>query len=98
MAGYDFPEPNTQHLLEVSAVEAMYKTLTESREKMTVVAIGPLTNVALLLREHHDIKAKIAEIVWMGGAIGRGNFGALSEFNIVIDREAANLSLKVGYH
>lgn len=96
MAGYDFPEPDLKNLLATTAVEATYQTLKQSEEKITIVAIGPLTNIALLLREHPEIKEKIAEIVLMGGALGRGNFGVLSEFNIAIDPEAAKIVFESG--
>ncbi|GKX57903.1 ribonucleoside hydrolase RihC [Leminorella grimontii] len=96
MEGYEFPEPNRGNLLNITAVQAMYQTLKESEEKITIVAIGPLTNVALLLREYPEIKGKIAEIVLMGGALGRGNFGVLSEFNIAVDPEAAKIVFESG--
>lgn len=96
MEGYEFPEPNRGNLLNITAVQAMYQTLKESEEKITIVAIGPLTNVALLLREYPEIKEKIAEIVLMGGALGRGNFGVLSEFNIAVDPEAAKIVFESG--
>ncbi|WP_347252961.1 ribonucleoside hydrolase RihC [Leminorella grimontii] len=96
MEGYEFPEPNRGNLLNITAVQAMYQTLKESEEKITIVAIGPLTNVALLLREYPEIKGKIGEIVLMGGALGRGNFGVLSEFNIAVDPEAAKIVFESG--
>jgi len=96
MDGYEFPQGNKENLLEISAVEAMYQVLKTAQEKITIVAIGPLTNVALLLREYPQIKEKIEEIVVMGGALGRGNFGILSEFNMAIDPEAAKIVFESG--
>lgn len=96
MDGYDFPDPKTENLLKISAVQAMYQELSTSEERITLVAIGPLTNIALLLREYPEIRAKIEEIVLMGGALGRGNFGVLSEFNIAIDPEAAKIVFESG--
>ena len=96
MAGYEFPAPNMDNLLDMTAVEAMHKTISESQEAITIMAIGPLTNVALLLREYPDIKQKIKEIVLMGGALGRGNFGILSEFNFGVDPEAAKIVFESG--
>ena len=96
MAGYEFPTPNRSCLLEESAVEAMHRTLMASAEKMTIIAIGPLTNIALLLKTHPEVKERIEELVLMGGALGRGNFGILSEFNIAIDPEAAKIVFESG--
>ncbi|EUJ37120.1 ribonucleoside hydrolase RihC [Brochothrix campestris] len=96
MDGYDFPAPATHLLLEETAVQAMYRELLSADEPMTIVAIGPLTNVAMLLREFPLAKDKIAEIVLMGGAIGRGNAGVLAEFNIFVDPEAADIVFRSG--
>jgi inosine-uridine nucleoside N-ribohydrolase len=56
---------------------------------VTLVPIGPLTNVALLLARHPGAAAKLARVVLMGGAIAEGNMTASAEFNIWIDPEAA---------
>lgn len=96
MAGYEFPAPTRDCLLEETAVAAMYRTLMASTEKMTIIAIGPLTNIALLLKTYPEVKEKIEELVLMGGALGRGNFGILSEFNIAIDPEAAKIVFESG--
>jgi inosine-uridine nucleoside N-ribohydrolase len=53
----------------------------------TLVAVGPLTNVALMLARHPDAKPK--RIVLMGGAIGVGNVTPAAEFNVWADPEAA---------
>ncbi|MHA6627601.1 nucleoside hydrolase [Pseudonocardia sichuanensis] len=57
------------------AVETMAAALRASAEPVTLVPIGPLTNVALLLAVHPDLTSKIARIVWMGGSLGAGNTG-----------------------
>jgi pyrimidine-specific ribonucleoside hydrolase len=61
--------------------------LTTAAQPLTLVAIGPLTNVALLLARQPD--ARIARIVLMGGAIGVGNVTSAAEFNVWVDPEAA---------
>ena len=60
-----------------------------SRSPLTLVALGPLTNVALLLARHPDAAARIDRIVLMGGAVAEGNMTASAEFNIWTDPEAA---------
>ncbi len=56
---------------------------------VTLVPIGPLTNIALLLAAHPDVKPRIARIVAMGGAFSGGNTTEAAEFNIHCDPEAA---------
>lgn len=96
MDGYDFPLPDKSNLLKEHAVEAMRKTIMESKEKITIVPIGPLTNIALLLKTYPEVKNKIEEIVLMGGSAGRGNRGVMSEFNIATDPEAAQIVFSSG--
>lgn len=58
-------------------------------EPITLVAIGPLTNIALLLTQYPECVFNIRRLVIMGGSAGRGNFTPNAEFNIAIDPEAA---------
>ena len=61
-----------------------------SPEPVTVAAIGPLTNLALLLRVFPDAAARIGRLVVMGGSAWRGgNVTAAAEFNVWADPEAA---------
>jgi len=55
----------------------------------TLLAVGPLTNVALLLARHPDVAAAIERIVVMGGARTAGNVTTAAEFNVFVDPEAA---------
>ncbi len=83
------PEP-------VHAVELLRRTLVESTEPVTVISLAPLTNVALLLRTHPEVRDRIARIVMMGGAVGTGNATAAAEFNVWHDPEAAAIVLGDG--
>ncbi|OED58924.1 ribonucleoside hydrolase RihC [Acholeplasma laidlawii] len=96
MDGYDFEAPDTSVLLEEHAVEAMRRTILASSEKITLVPIGPLTNIALLLSTYPEVKPHIEEIVLMGGSSIRGNYGVYSEFNIGFDPEAAKIVFESG--
>jgi inosine-uridine nucleoside N-ribohydrolase len=77
-------EPVPEH-----AVDFLATRLRESDERVTLVPLGPLTNVALLLERHPDAAERIARVVLMGGAIWEGNQTPSAEFNIWIDPEAA---------
>lgn len=80
----------------MTALELMVKCLHESPEPVTLVPTGPLTNIALLLAAHPELKSKIARIVLMGGAAGPGNWTPAAEFNIYVDPEAADMVFNSG--
>jgi pyrimidine-specific ribonucleoside hydrolase len=76
------------------AVVALADLLMSSELPVTVAAIGPLTNLALLLRVYPDAAARISRLVVMGGSAGRGgNVTAAAEFNAWSDPEAAHAVL-----
>lgn len=71
------------------AVELMHRVLAEHPDPVTVLAVGPLTNVATLFRRHPGDRERVREVVIMGGSTGRGNYTPYAEFNIAADPEAA---------
>jgi purine nucleosidase len=74
------------------AADLIIETLLASPEKLTLVPVGPLTNIALALKTEPAIKAKIERIVIMGGA-----FEILTpEYNIRRDRVAAEIVFRSG--
>ncbi|MBL0641712.1 pyrimidine-specific ribonucleoside hydrolase RihA [Aeromonas veronii] len=80
----------------MTGIELMARCLRESPQPVTLVPTGPLTNIALLLAAHPELKGKIARIVLMGGAAGAGNWTPAAEFNIYVDPEAADMVFKSG--
>ncbi len=80
----------------MTGIELMVKCLRESAEPVTLVPTGPLTNIALLLAAHPELKPRIARIVLLGGAAGAGNWTPAAEFNIYVDPEAADMVFKSG--
>ncbi|ADG89289.1 nucleoside hydrolase [Thermobispora bispora] len=90
-SGLDGPElgPPTVPLAGEHAVDLMHRILRESPEPVTIIAVGPLTNVATLLRRHPEDASRIRELVVMGGSIERGNHTPYAEFNVYVDPEAA---------
>jgi inosine-uridine nucleoside N-ribohydrolase len=72
------------------AIDWIATTITKNPEPVTLVATGPLTNVALLLARYPEIEGRLERIVLMGGAIGEGNTTPAAEFNIWVDPEAAH--------
>jgi inosine-uridine nucleoside N-ribohydrolase len=85
----DLPTP-TAAPVEEAAVDFLADRLHAAATPATVFAIGPLTNIALLLALYPEAANRIDRLVLMGGAICEGNQTASAEFNIWIDPEAAH--------
>ena len=85
------PEPQTT-LDPRHAVDLIVDTvLAHPPGTVTLVPVGPLTNIALAVSREPRIVERVAEVVLMGGAYGPGNVTAVSEFNIACDPEAAQI-------
>jgi inosine-uridine nucleoside N-ribohydrolase len=84
--GPDLPPPQSAPVSR-HAVDFMADKIREANGELTLVPVGPLTNVALLLALHPD--ARPERIVLMGGAIAEGNVTPAAEFNIWCDPEAS---------
>ena len=87
--GADLPEPAGPPA-EATALELTATLLRAASEPVTIVATGPLTNVALLLHAAPRLRDQIGQIALMGGSLGEGNTTASAEFNIWADPEAAH--------
>jgi pyrimidine-specific ribonucleoside hydrolase len=95
LEGADLPDATVAARPE-GAIELLRATLERSPVPVTIAAVGPLTNIALLLRTHPHLADRIASIRIMGGAITEGNTTASAEFNIWQDPEAARIVLECG--
>lgn len=94
MDGYKFKKPNFNLLLNKHAIQAMHDQLAKLPNKsISIVALAPLTNIAIFLLMYPELKIKIKRIVLMGGAINRGNASPAAEFNFYSDPEAAKIVL-----
>lgn len=78
------------------AWEAIIDTAKEYKGELTIVAIGPLTNLALAFLKDSSLPRKLRRIVLMGGAAVGGNATPCAEFNIYADPEAAKLVFSRG--
>jgi len=94
--GLVLPEPNVAPLPD--AVGWLAQTLlAEPAGSITILALGPLTNLAKLIQAHPEAAAHIDRIIAMGGAVDEpGNVGARSEFNFATDPEAAHIVFRAG--
>ncbi len=84
-----------------SAVSFIVRTVMERPNEVTLVAIGPLTNIAQAIRAEPAFASSVRQLVIMGGAIallpdGAGNITPNAEFNFWVDPEAAHVTLRSG--
>jgi inosine-uridine nucleoside N-ribohydrolase len=90
------PEPKAK-LYEGGALRLIAETLAASPEPVTLLPVGPLTNIALFLKVHPELRPKIREIVSMGGsAAAPGTVRPTVSFNILNDPEAAAIVYRSG--
>jgi len=87
------------HRHERHAVELMRDLLSQAAaggpaDRITLVPLAPLTNIALLLRTYPEVAGGLREIVFMGGSAQVGNATASAEFNVWHDPEAAAIVLE----
>lgn len=87
--GSDLPEP-IQQPSPGHAIDWIARTVERSPTPVTIVALGPLTNIGLFLIRYPDLASQLRRIVLMGGAIAEGNMTPAAEFNIWVDPEAAH--------
>lgn len=88
-----------------NAVALIHKIVSSSDDKITILATGPLTNIAEFLQQYPQLKKRIERIVIMGGAVNvpgnidallPGNANKVSEWNFYIDPKAAQVVLQSG--
>lgn len=91
------PDPRKQ-LEDEYAWDFLYRKAVECGGELEVLAVGPLTNIAIALTKYPDLKNLIKNMVIMGGVAGGvGNHGTVpAEFNIWVDPEAAKIVFKSG--
>ena len=95
LAGVDFPPPKTKPVQE-SATEIIRRLVRANPGEITIVAVGPLTNVATVLRADPGLSGLLRSIVIMGGSLSGGNVTPAAEFNLYADPEAARIVFDAG--
>jgi len=95
MAGVRLPEPRGVPTTE-SAPELMRRIIRRSPGAVSILAIAPLTNLALAFREDPELPSMVAGITIMGGSLSGGNVTPASEFNFHADPEAAQAIFQSG--
>ncbi|MFG1704733.1 nucleoside hydrolase [Nonomuraea sp. M3C6] len=82
---------------EGHAVDFIVETLRAAPGEITLVAVGPLTNIALAVRREPRVVEWARDLVIMGGSFTRGNYNPAAEFNMLADPEAAAIVFDAGW-
>jgi purine nucleosidase len=90
------PPPQARPL-DMGATDLIIDTIGASPGEITLVATGPLTNIALAVRRQPALARQAADFVIMGGSASRGNVTPAAEFNIAADPEAAAIVFGAGW-
>jgi pyrimidine-specific ribonucleoside hydrolase len=93
--GPDLPPP-ARPPADTHAIDWIAATVANHPRPVTLVATGPLTNVALFVARYPELATRLERIVLMGGAFGEGNTTPAAEFNIWVDPEAASRVFQTG--
>ena len=97
MGGINLPQP-TGELLGIPAAQFIVETILANPGEITLVPLGPLTNIALALQLQPGIAELVKEVVIMGGAAFRGgNASPVAEANIYNDPHAASIVFQAGW-
>jgi purine nucleosidase len=92
----NLPSPKIKEV-DIHAVDFIINTIMENPKQITLVPVGPLTNIAVAVVKEPRLKDYVKDVVIMGGAITTfGNITPESEFNIYTDPEAAKIVFESG--
>jgi purine nucleosidase len=85
--------PESEH-----AVDALLRLTSESPGELNIVAIGPLTNIAMAVVKDPSFPSRVKHLFIMGGSNNaRGNITAAAEFNFYVDPDAAKIVFDAGF-
>ncbi|MEA5065521.1 MAG: nucleoside hydrolase, partial [Eubacteriales bacterium] len=96
LGGPKIPQATTK-IAQGHAVDFIIDTLRAHEGPVTLVATGPLTNIAMVATQAPELLSKVDKLVIMGGAVrDAGNITSAAEFNIYVDPEAAKIVFQSG--
>ncbi len=88
--------PSQEPETTLCAWDVLYQEALRRKGELQVIAVGPLTNLAIALAKYPDLPAHLKRILIMGGAAQGGNVTPCAEFNIFADPHAAQIVFKSG--
>src|SRR2546421_8584647 len=95
LGGAVFPEPTTRPVPE-HAAEYIRRIVRKYPHEVTLITLGPLTNIAAALNSDPELAALVRGLTMMGGSLSGGNITPAAEFNIYVDPEAARIVFQSG--
>lgn len=95
LGGVRLPEPESRPA-KLDAIDLIAEVVEASRTPVTLVATGPLTNIADFLQTHPEGASHVRQIALMGGSLGAGNVTEAAEFNVWFDPLAASVVYSSG--
>ncbi len=95
LGGAVFPEPTTRPVKQ-NAAQLICEIVHKYPGEVTLITIGPLTNIGAALAADSDLAGKVRGLVMMGGSLSGGNITPAAEFNIYVDPEAARMVFQSG--
>jgi pyrimidine-specific ribonucleoside hydrolase len=95
LGGAVFPEPTTKPVA-TPASELILQIVRKYPGEVTLIPIGPLTNVATALNSDPELAGMIRGLTMMGGSLSGGNITPAAEFNVYVDPEAARIVFQSG--
>jgi purine nucleosidase len=95
LGGAVFPEPQIKPVAEPAA-DFIRQIVRKHPGEVTLLTIGPLTNVATALSTDPELASSVRSLVMMGGSLSGGNITPAAEFNVYVDPEAARIVFQSG--
>ncbi len=95
LGGAVFPEPKIKPV-EMPATEMIRQVVRKYPHEVTLITIGPMTNVAAALNADPELPSLVKALVMMGGSLSGGNITPAAEFNVYVDPEAAKIVFQSG--
>jgi pyrimidine-specific ribonucleoside hydrolase len=95
LGGAVFPEPTTKPV-STPASELIRQIVRKHPGEVTLIPIGPLTNIATALNSDPELASMVRSVVMMGGSLSGGNITPAAEFNVYVDPEAARIVFQSG--
>lgn len=91
-SGFEGLDPKNEACLTGNAADKIIEIVKNNPGKITIITLGPLTNIAKAILKDPETMSKVERIAIMGGAINvHGNQRNVSEFNMFVDPEAADI-------
>jgi pyrimidine-specific ribonucleoside hydrolase len=95
LGGAVFPDPTTKPVA-APAAEMIRQIVRKYPGEVTLIPIGPLTNIATAINSDPELAGMVRAVVMMGGSLSGGNITPAAEFNVYVDPEAARIVFQSG--